>query len=77
MNDARRKQIKAIIEVLETQKAEAETTRDEEQEYFDNMPENMQGGDKGSAAEEAISNLDSAIDNFANVIGDLQAAMEG
>lgn len=41
--------------------SQLETLRDEEQEYFDNMPEGLQGGDKGSAAEEAISNLDEAI----------------
>ena len=38
-----------------------ETARDEETEYKENMPENMQDGEKGSAADQAISDLDEAI----------------
>lgn len=40
---------------------EAESLRDELQEWFDNLPEAFQQGDKGSALEEAISNLDTFI----------------
>jgi len=43
-----------------------ETIRDEEQESFDNMPEGLQQGDRGQAMEEAISTLDSAIDDLEN-----------
>lgn len=43
-----------------------ETIRDEEQEAFDNMPEGLQQGDRGQAMEEAISTLDSAIDDLEN-----------
>lgn len=43
-----------------------ETIRDEEQESFDNMPEGLQQGDRGQATEEAISTLDSAIDDLEN-----------
>ena len=41
--------------------SEAVSVRDDEQEYFDNMPESFQGGDRGMAAEEAITNLEDAI----------------
>jgi len=68
MNAARRKQLAAVLPLIEQMDAlreeirEAlENVRDEEQEYFDNMPESLQGGDKGHIAESAISNLENAI----------------
>jgi exonuclease VII small subunit len=55
-----------------------------EQEYFDNMPESLQGGDKGSAAEAAVDALDSAVSNLDSVdteldeaFSNIQTAMEG
>jgi division protein CdvB (Snf7/Vps24/ESCRT-III family) len=36
--------------------------KSEEEDYYENMPENMQSGDKGSQAEDAISALQEAID---------------
>lgn len=61
MNKERRAEIAKAAEMIREAVGILENARDGEQEYLDNMPENMQGGDKGSAAEEAISNLDSAI----------------
>lgn len=43
-----------------------ESIRDEEQDSFDNMPEGLQQSDRGQASEEAISTLDSAIDDLEN-----------
>lgn len=43
-------------------KSEAEGLRDELQDWFDNLPENFQSGDKGSEIEEAISSLDEFIE---------------
>lgn len=67
MNAQRRKDIQAIIDRmadLEELKADLysmiETVRDEEQEYYDNMPEGLQVSDRGYAAEEAVSQLDEA-----------------
>lgn len=34
--------------------------RDEEQDYYDNMPESFQNGDKGEAAQDAVNNLNGA-----------------
>jgi hypothetical protein len=68
MNKDRRKQIDEAValaqqaaELIEQLKEAAETIRDDEQEYFGNMPESIQQGDKGQAAEEAISALDEAV----------------
>lgn len=38
-----------------------ETIRDDEQEAYDNLPESMQGGDRGDVMQDAIQYLDEAI----------------
>jgi hypothetical protein len=64
MNKDRRTSLEAIANKIDGLKCELETLRDEEQEYFDNMPESLQGSDKGETAENAISNLDDAINSL-------------
>jgi len=69
MNKARRK----ALSILSTEAAELvakltdiqsqlETLRDEEQEYFDAMPEAFQQGDKGQMAEAAITAMEEAME---------------
>ena len=58
-----------------------EDIKSDEQDYLDNIPENLQGSERYSIAEEAIDNLDSAIDelkstDFDDTIGYLQRAIE-
>lgn len=75
MNNDRRKFIKksiatfdeikakavALKEELDALKTDLEGARDEEQEYYDNMHENLQGGEKGERAQEFISACDEHI----------------
>jgi hypothetical protein len=68
MNKDRRKALAGAVELvgkieadIEEAKSLIETARDEEQDYFDNMPEAFQQGDKGEAAQNAISELDEAV----------------
>ena len=44
MNKIRRKSLTEIKDKIEDLKTELELLLDEEQEYLDNIPENMQGG---------------------------------
>lgn len=44
-------------------KSDAESLRDELQEWLDGIPENLQGSDKASQLEEAISSLEEFIDS--------------
>lgn len=74
VNKARRKEIDSVIEALEKAKEQLEVIRDDEQDYFDNMPESFQYAEKGEAAEEAISNLDYAIDQIDEVIENAASA---
>ena len=74
MNKARRKaydkiadQIAVLISKVEDLKSELETIRDEEQEYYDAMPESFQNGDKGQAATDVIEKFEttlSALEEF-------------
>jgi uncharacterized coiled-coil DUF342 family protein len=46
-----------------------EALRDEESEFYDNMPEAIQNGDKGSAVSEAIGYIEQAIEALDEVDG--------
>lgn len=68
MNNDRRKRIATIIvkvaalsDVFDELRGEIEEVRDEEQEYYDNMPESLQGGEKGDVAQAAVDALEEAI----------------
>jgi hypothetical protein len=50
-------------------KTQAEDCRDEEQEYYDNMPESIQSGDKGDNAQSAVSAMETAIDALDTIDG--------
>lgn len=74
MNNERRKAIDEVIAKIEALRdmigeigADVETLREEEQEYFDNMPESFQSGEKGERAESAISALDDAANDLVNL----------
>ena len=62
MNKTRRAALTSISNSLDVLKIELEVLRDEEQDYYDNMPESFQNGDKGSAASESLQHLGEAIE---------------
>ena len=74
MNKWRRIMIDDAISYLEKAKEILETVLEEEQEYFDNMPEGLQSSEKGDKAQEAISNLDVSVDALDTVISDCESA---
>ena len=76
MNKARRKELGRAVELLEEAQSIIESCRDEEQEYMDNMPENLQESEKYYAAEEAVNNMDEAYDKIDEVINSVESAME-
>lgn len=82
MNKQRRKQIVDVISRVETVQAEMESLlddiqgiMDEETEYRDNIPENMQGGDRYEMADNACSELESAYDTLDNAKDSLEDAV--
>ncbi len=59
-HELRNKTFTTTVESLITDaQSEAESLRDELQEWYDNLPESLHNGDKGQAIEEAISNIES------------------
>lgn len=55
-----RDRITELNSEAESIESEISDFRDQEQEYFDNMPESLQNGERGIKAEEAVNALDSA-----------------
>ena len=84
MNKERRNKIdKAIEEVnrlqdaLEGLQQIVEEIRYEEQEYLENIPENLQGSERYETAESAVESLENAVDWFDSVdIDELISALE-
>lgn len=61
MNNKRRQQLRKIIEGMETLRDELESIEMDEQDYFDNMPENLQGSLNGMNSEEALEKISDAL----------------
>ena len=75
MNKIRRKEIEAVISRLESIKDDIDNILSDEQDYYDNIPENLQSSERAENSEEAIeileevvSNLEDAIDNMGEII---------
>ena len=75
MNKERRKQISAVIGRLSDCAGDFESIKDEEDESRENIPENLQSGDRYSESEEcsgaledAASGIQEIIDNIENII---------
>lgn len=78
MNGARRKEITAIINTLESIPTKIEKVLEDEQEYNDNIPENLQLSSQQEKSDFAIESLesaefyldiDTAIDSLRDAIG--------
>lgn len=64
MNASRRKSIQEIIDHLEEIKSTIETLKDEEQEAYDNLPENLQDSERGETMEAAAESLDNVYNSI-------------
>lgn len=72
MNKVRRQQLRKWLEDMENIKSELETICSNEQDYFDNMPENLQGGQRGSDSEEAIETMEDAVSAIEEAISAIE-----
>lgn len=73
MNKARRNALRGVAVKLDALRAELEELRDQEQGYFDSMPENLQAQERGEAAEHAVSGIEDAI----GLVDDAVSAVSG
>lgn len=76
MNKARRKALDAVISKIEEAKELLENLQAEEEEYRDNMPENLQGSERYEAADAAVDNMSSAVDALDEAISSIESAQE-
>lgn len=76
MNAKRRKALEAIAQRIEDAQTDLAALYDEEVEYRDAMPENMQDGDKMTAAEAACDALETANDMLSDAINSIHEAIE-
>ena len=71
MNKQRRQKIRYVRKEIENCKESLQKILDEEQDYFDNMPENLQGSVRGSDSEDAIDTMENCIEDLENIINKL------
>ena len=71
MNKTRRKSIQDIASQLEELKSTLEDIQGEEEEYRDNIPENLQGSAQYEVADEACDTLGEAVDGLEDIITSL------
>lgn len=76
MNKVRRKALSEIAEQTGTLRDELETLRDEEDEYRENIPESLQGGEKYELSESASDSMNEALDLLDEAIGSIESATE-
>lgn len=76
MNKSQRKQLEELLDKITELQEQVEFIRNEEQEKLDNMPENLQGGERYSQMENAISCLDDAVSNLQSAYDDIQSSTE-
>jgi hypothetical protein len=76
MNAERRKEIERAKTLIEEAKSILETAASDEREYYDNMPESLQSGDKGEKAIAAADALDEAVNAIDDIVSNIETAVE-
>ena len=77
MNKQRREKLSQVSSLLKRAVSVVEQVKDEEQDSFDNLPENLQNGDRGEAMEEAVSELEQAVDLINEAADHISQAQNG
>lgn len=74
MNRIRRKALNDIKDQIEMLRCTLEQLAEEEEEYHDNMPENLQGSERYEKADEACDSLNSALDSLDEAVEHIDEA---
>ena len=75
MNNTRRKALKKCINELERISEELQRLYDEEEDYKENMPENLQCSDRYEASEEACNAMNEAIEHIDEAVSNIDNAV--
>jgi len=76
MNVERRKLLSKARDLVSEAQSLVSQAAEEERDYFDSMPESLQGGDKGRRAEEVCDSLEEISDNLEQALNDIEGAAE-
>lgn len=76
MNNQRRREIRDIHNRITDAVETLRVVADEEENYRDAMPENLQGSEKYDRADEVVGILETACDDIETALGELEGAME-
>lgn len=76
MNARRRKTIAAIIAALEDLQPTLDEVAEEEREAYDNLPDSLQDSERGWSMSASADCLDEAVSSFAEVLAQLEEAIE-
>lgn len=76
MNKQRRAAIQKISDQLDFLCFTLEKLKNEEQEYIENMPENLRNSERYDTAEQAVSYLEDAISNISEAVDNCSSAKE-
>ncbi|WP_367569332.1 hypothetical protein [Lacrimispora sp.] len=75
MNNPRRKELERIANAITELKEQLEILQEEEDEYRDNMPENLQGSERYEKAEAACENLYGAVSSLEEAVDFINESM--
>lgn len=75
MDKVRRNSLKEAIQLLERVSTMVDAVCDKEQDCVDNYPENLQGTDRFERMEDAVDNLNDALEKIDDAKSCIQAAM--
>lgn len=76
MNNLRRKRIGKLVDILFNVKEAFESIAEDEEEYIDNIPENLQNSSRYEEAEEALYNLNEVVSSLDEVLATLSCVIE-
>ncbi|MDR1020162.1 MAG: hypothetical protein LBL73_05340 [Synergistaceae bacterium] len=76
MNKARREALLDVSRQIRDIAERLESLWHDEEEYLDNMPENLQGSERYEKADEAVRSIESAIDILNEAVEYIEAATE-
>ena len=75
MNKIRRNQVGEALEKLQELQDEIRVLLEEEEDYMNNIPENLQGSSRYEISEQAVENLQSAVDSIDEAISSLEESV--
>jgi len=76
MNDERRKKLREAVDCLCRALSLVDEVANDEREAFENLPEGMRQGEKGSWMEGAVDLLNDAYSKIEKAVGNVETASE-